>query len=356
MKILIDIAHPAHIHYFRNLSSLLKEKGHVCIFTLRDKGPIVELASYYNLTYHIRSKPEKHPFKKFKYLFSSFYNLFKIALKEKPDLYLDMGTVIAAPIAKFFRKPYIAFEDTEAGGKARLFFMPFTNIIFTPSWFCLNLGRKQFRFNAFMEQMYLHPPFYQINKDIRLGLNIKPNEKYALVRFVSWEAFHDKGRDKLNYSDKIRIIERLEKYSKVLISSESQLPEELLKYQIKIHPYQMHDVIANAAILISEGATMATEAVILNTPVIYCNSIMSGNSIKQEAEGFLKASLNVNEILETIDRIFSTKEVKTKSAFNKMYLDDSINATEFITWFVDNYPESKTIIRDNVDYQFNFKP
>ena len=36
-------------------------------------------------------------------------------------------------------------------------------------------------------------------------------------------------------------------------------------------------------------------------------------------------------------------------------LSDMIDVTSFMTWFVENYPESIRILKENPDYQFRFK-
>ena len=142
MRILIDIAHPAHIHYFRNFASLINQKDFSVLFTVRDKGIIIELARHYKLKYEIRSKERRN---KILYGFDSIRNIYRISRKFKPDFFIDMGTVFASPVSWLLRKPYIAFDDTEASIKARIIHMPFTNVIFTPKVFRKDLGRKHIR-------------------------------------------------------------------------------------------------------------------------------------------------------------------------------------------------------------------
>jgi len=36
-------------------------------------------------------------------------------------------------------------------------------------------------------------------------------------------------------------------------------------------------------------------------------------------------------------------------------LEDKIDVTAFLVWFVENYPESFSIMRENPDYQAGFK-
>ena len=39
----------------------------------------------------------------------------------------------------------------------------------------------------------------------------------------------------------------------------------------------------------------------------------------------------------------------------KTCLHDKIDVTAFLVWFVENYPESFRIMKENPDYQLNFK-
>jgi hypothetical protein len=39
----------------------------------------------------------------------------------------------------------------------------------------------------------------------------------------------------------------------------------------------------------------------------------------------------------------------------EIMLKDKIDVTAFLVWFVENYPESKEIMKENSDYQYNFK-
>ena len=39
----------------------------------------------------------------------------------------------------------------------------------------------------------------------------------------------------------------------------------------------------------------------------------------------------------------------------KKMLSDKIDVTAFLVWFVENYPESAKVLKDNPDYQYKFK-
>ena len=51
MKILIDIGHPAHVHYFKHFIWTMREKGHTIYITSRNKEVAFSLLEYYKFTY-----------------------------------------------------------------------------------------------------------------------------------------------------------------------------------------------------------------------------------------------------------------------------------------------------------------
>jgi predicted glycosyltransferase len=43
MKVLIDIGHPAHVHFYKNTIKELEAKGHEVLVTARDKDVAINL-------------------------------------------------------------------------------------------------------------------------------------------------------------------------------------------------------------------------------------------------------------------------------------------------------------------------
>lgn len=105
----------------------------------------------------------------------------------------------------------------------------------------------------------------------RIGL--KEDEKYCVIRFISWDANHDVGQRGLSYQDKIELVDSLASSCRVFISSEGKLANDLEKYKLDIHPSDLHNVLAYSNLYIGEGGTTASEAVVLGVPAIYIKSI-----------------------------------------------------------------------------------
>ena len=51
MKILIDIGHPAHVHYFRNLYKILTKKGDKVLVVSREKDVAINLLKEFEIPF-----------------------------------------------------------------------------------------------------------------------------------------------------------------------------------------------------------------------------------------------------------------------------------------------------------------
>lgn len=51
LRILLDIGHPAHVHYFKNFIRLMKEKEHDFIIIARNRSIIFDLLHAYNFDF-----------------------------------------------------------------------------------------------------------------------------------------------------------------------------------------------------------------------------------------------------------------------------------------------------------------
>ena len=98
MKILIDINHPAHVHYFKNFIKIMEAHGHKFFVINRDSPMINQLLDYYGIEHTIRNKrPEK------KGTIASLMNILRmigwVAKKSfsfHPDIYMGFASSACA--------------------------------------------------------------------------------------------------------------------------------------------------------------------------------------------------------------------------------------------------------------------
>jgi predicted glycosyltransferase len=115
-------------------------------------------------------------------------------------------------------------------------------------------------------------------------------------------------------------------------------------------------VLKYATLYIGEGSTTASEAVILGTPAIYINTLRVGYMEEDEKRGLLFHPSDLEGIMTAINQILRSREYQEEFQKNWEKLhQDKIDVTAFMIWFIENYPESLRIMKENPDYQYRFK-
>lgn len=342
MRILVDIGHPAHVHYFKHFAKIMSTNGHVFYFTVRDKESAINLMDTLEFPYYKRGKGGKNIFTKLLQLPFIDVKIIREALKFRPDLFLSFASPYAAHAAAVVRKPHIAFDDTEHAVWAHSLYRPFSDVVLSPSCYLGEVSDKQILFDSYMELCYLHPKYFKPDPDIRQQLGLNNEERYIVIRLVSWDANHDVGQKGFSNRNKYELVTTLSKNRKVFISSEGKLPKELQKYRLQLNPSKFHDVLHGADLYIGEGSTTATECAVLGTPAIYVNSLVVGNCSELEEKYSLVFQLSkLTSVFEKAKEILENSDSKKyfENQKNQM-LKDKIDPTEYMVWFVEHWPQS----------------
>ena len=334
MRILFDIGHPGHVHLFKHLAHLLQKDGAEVLFTARDKEFELDLMR----AEHFRFKNfGKH----YKSLGGKIWGLAKFDLKMvltclqfKPDLLVSHGSIYAAHAAFLLGKKHLSLEDS-GNMEQIVLYRPFTDVILTPDVLPEELGPKQVRYQGYHEIAYLHPQFFTPNPQAYGWLGLNKGERYAIVRLVSWNATHDAGHKGLSNEDKIKLVRKLSQQMKVFITSEKELSPELKQYQIKIAPEKIHHALAFADLVVSEGATIASEAGVLGTPTIYINSIARSYCQDQEKFGLVFNTSDSDKVFALIDQILAQDREAFRERRSQL-LASKVNVTDYLYDFIVN--------------------
>ncbi|MGQ1889278.1 DUF354 domain-containing protein [Thermophagus sp. OGC60D27] len=342
MRIMIDIGHPAHVHYFRNFIRIMETRGHQFLVTARSREHVTELLRHYDIPFEDRGIGGTSLMGKIFYLLVTVWKQYRRALKFKPDLFLDFSTIYSGPAAWLTRKPYITFTDTENTKLYRRFIDPFCKVVYTPECFPSHLGKHHRRFNGVMELAYLHPKYFEPDPAVLEALNLKPGDRFAILRFVDWKALHDRGKAGFPEHRKMELVKSLERFGKVLISSEGALPNELESHRLRIDPAKMHHLLFYATLLVGEGATMTTEAALLGTPAIYLSDFRLANLLYLENNYGLVLNFGTSEkeqsmALNSAEMLFGRSGTKNNAAAQSgKFLDDHIDVTGFMVDAIEN--------------------
>jgi predicted glycosyltransferase len=356
MKIVIDINHPAHVHYFKHFITEMQKRGHKIIITATEKDITYKLLKKYDLDFVRMGSHGNTMIKKIFYLPLMVFSMYLAVRKFQPDIFLGFGSIRAAYTAAILRKPCINFEDTEHSTGQISLYKPFVNCICTPSSFIGSLGPKQVRFNGSMDLAYLHPKRFTPDPAILQELGLKETDTFIVVRFVSWEASHDIGQHGIK--DKSAFVKFLKNYGCVLLTTEGTLPAELEPYLIKISPEKLHNLLYYAALYVGEGGTMASEAAVLGTHAIHISTTAKYCGVFQDLHnyGLLWTVENDSSAYECITSLMQIKSLKEEGKIKREKLvNDKTDVTSFMIWFIESYPESYNIMKTNPEYSNIFK-
>ena len=115
----------------------------------------------------------------------------------------------------------------------------------------------------------------------------------------------------------------------------------------------MHDALYYSSLLVTDAQTSTTEAACLGTPAIRCNSFVGKNDMSNfiELEEKYELISNFNNFKDTITKSIEIINISNiKYAYiskREQLLRDKIDVTKFLIWFIENYPESFRITREN---------
>jgi len=283
----------------------------------------------------------------------------KASLQFHPDFFISHGSTIAGFAAFILHKPHIALEDTFNMEQVRIS-VPFSSVVLTGDYHHPSLGKKEIRYPGFHELAYLHPNVFKPNENVLEKLGVAKRKKYAIIRFVAWNATHDVGQQGIANSDKLKLVKLIARYMKVFVSSEGVLPDAFREYQIRIKPEQMHDALHYAHLFVGEGATMASEAALLGTPSVFIHNKSFGSIEDQASYGLIfrydNDSDGVEAALQKISELASEDKVKDRFArLRDQMLTKKIDLTAFLFWFVTNYPQSVSTMKSDPGYILKFR-
>jgi predicted glycosyltransferase len=341
MRVLIDMVHPADVHFFKHAIREWENRGHKVLITARDKDIALQLLRAYGFKFICISSQGRGLWAMARELVTRDLRLFRIARTFQPDVLVGFTGISIAHVGKLLGKPSIVFYDTEFARLSNALTYPLATLVCTPDCYNGQIGRKHIRFPSYKDLAYLHPRRFTPDPDVVQEAGIDPESRFFIVRFVSWEAAHDRREKGLSYTNKIQFVEELCKHGKVFISSESRLPEELSPYSLPISVDKMHHLMAFADLYIGESATMASECAVLGVPAIFIATTGRGYTTEQEQKYGLVFNFSDNQQDLAYNKM---KELLAQPNLNKEWrqrrehmLSEKIDITAWMVEFVEKH-------------------
>ncbi|MDP4282708.1 MAG: DUF354 domain-containing protein [Bacteroidota bacterium] len=361
MKILCLLSHPAQFYFFKNTITRLRELGDTVTVLIKTKDILEELLNetgweYENILPVVRGKSRRAIIGS---LLKRDDKVLQITRKTKADLLMGSDASLAHA-AKLLGKPCLSFTEDDYAVihyLADLTF-PFTRHIITPE--ICDVGKwesKKIGYKGYMKLAYLHPDYFTPD---RSKVNIPVNKPYYLIRLSGLNAHHDFGIKGISKEVLRKIIEMLSETGNVFINSEIRSSYCFPDLHIDFPPIDIHHYLNYAEMLVSDSQSMSMEAAMLGTPSIRISDFSGRISVLEELEKKYSLTYGVKPsdeqgIFDTVNKLLNMPDRKEIfQARRKKMLNDKIDVTAFLTWFIHDYPASAIVMKKLPEFQYKF--
>jgi predicted glycosyltransferase len=334
MRVLIDILHPAHVHFFRNFYSEMEGRGHSVCITARDKDRSVELLRAFDLPYQQISEQKSGVGLAIE-MAQRTPRLMNVMRSFRPDVMTGiMGPSIAlAGVLRLPRVPSVVFYDTEFAVQTNRIVYPLAYSVCTPDCYQGRVPGRHHTYAGYHELAYLHPNRFRPDPAVLSEFGVNPGEAYSIVRFVSWQAVHDRKERGLTVKQKRHLVEVLQRRGRVLVSSEGPLPPELANLAVRGPVEKVHHLLAHARLVVGESATMSSEAAVLGVPAVFIATTGRGYTDDEERRYGLVRHFTEDQYdmaLSAIEDILAAPSAAWAGARQRL-LDEKIDVTGWMT-------------------------
>lgn len=282
MRLLIDVLHPAHVHFFRNFMSEMQYRGHELRIASRQKDVATQLLDAYGFQHTVISTQRSGHMRLGMELAHRVAATSKIIRDFRPDAILGLMGPSIALAGRMHGIRTLVFYDNETTHRLNQVIARLADAWISPRGFQRDYGTKHLRYDGYHELAYVHPARFMPDPERLRVHGIDPAKPFSLLRFVAWESIHDGGESGFTVAGKRRAVEILSQLGPVYISSERPLPPEFQQYQLKLPVEDILHALAFATLVVGESSTMASEAACLGTHAVFVSK--SGRGVNDEQE------------------------------------------------------------------------
>lgn len=342
MNILFDINHPAHVHLLHHTYFALKAKGHTLYVTVKDIPAAKELLDHFGIPYICIGHKDDSLAKKGLEQLLYDWRVWQIVRKHHMDVGVGPSMTLAH-VSRLSRMKSVILDDDDDAVEPLFvkYAHPFADVILSPD--SIRRKAKQTIYHAGTHELaYLHPNRFTPDKQVLSEVGLRPSEPFFIVRFNAFKAHHDVGAKGLSMEGKRRLINLLSQHGRVFITSERDIEEEFKPYQLHVPQEKIHSLMSYATMFVGDSQTMTSEAAVLGTPAVKCNSFAGRLSVPNELErkyGLCYAFLPEQEeaFFAKIEELLAMPDLKAEwQRRRQILLADKIDVTQFLTSFIEN--------------------
>ena len=335
------------MHLLKNLIIHLIHNDHKIIVTTRNKDVTNKLLTHYGIEFNCISKPKKNIVGMIFELIQRDVCIFK--LHRKHNFSVSIGSTMSiAHLSALFNVPSynLGEDDDDVVPLYTYITFPFTKKIVSPEVVRYKKWRnKRVLYSSYQELAYLHPNNFIPNEKILNKYNLEKG-RYVIARFSALKAYHDIGKKGINDNLWKRIKSMCHGY-KIIITRENERSHH-------IDPWDMHDIIAFAKMIISDSQTMTAEAAVLGVPSVRYNSFVGRISYLEELEHKYKLTYGFrpgqdDKMIDKINKLLSKKTIYEEwQNRRKKMLSEKVDFNKWIiNYFEKHISSSKNELLNN---------
>ncbi len=332
MRLLIDVLHPAHVHFFRHIRTEMRARGHEVLVTARDKDMTLALLDELRIPHIVLSAQGRGGLGLATELVARTAKLARLARKFRPDAMAGIMGPSIAPVARLRRIPSFVFYDTETATATNPWVFRLASHVCTPVGFECAVPANYRRYPATQEFAYLHPDRFTPDRARLEPFGVTPDEDYYVARFVSWEASHDRGHSGLSAEGIMRALGRLAEHGRVLVSAEGDVPPGLGEAVLG-PPGDIHHLLAFSKGLLGDSGTMSLEAAALGRPALFVStadlSVINWVGTTFGLIDRIAPRSAGPDLLAAIDRLASDEKAAEAAAGHARLLGDGVDVTRW---------------------------
>lgn len=334
LKVLVTIQHPAHVHFYRHVIRELHDDGHEVRVCARDKDVAVDLLTAFDIDHDVLAGSGDSTLGRIGVQAVYELKLLSVARQFEPDVVTAIGGVAAAHVATAVGAKSVVLTDSEPATLTNWLTFPFADVVCTPEWYASEVDAEHVRYNGLHELAYLHPDRFEPDPDVVRAAGVDTDEPYSVVRFVSWGAQHDVGEGGISRAGKRAIVETLADHGDVYITSEEPLEAPFDQYRIPVDPADLHHLLAFAQLYVGDSQTMATEAGLLGTPAVRCNSFAGEDDMANfetlEEYGLVFSTDDEEAALQRIEDLLERDTTDSWRQRRAGFVEETIDVASFV--------------------------
>jgi len=364
-RFLFYLVHPAKFHFHKVQIRELKSKGHIVDIVINTKDVLEELLKeegweYTNLFPKSRKIDGLHVYMGAGIsFFLCVYRLWQYARRKRYDVFIGDALMYLGRLRNI--PSFYPTDDVLAAVPAQIsMFIPAHFIVAPEITDIGKFKKKKIAYRGYKALAHLHPNHFMPDNNV-LDKELQNGIPFFIIRCTGFGAIHDLNKTGITDDLLFELEKILLPFGKILISTERSLPHALDKYKLNIRKTDISHYIAFARLFIGDSTTMSTEAAVLGTPSIEFDDYFY--EIEQMLELEQKYKLihcfrthQRSEMLRQLKELLVTQNLKKiYEKRRKTLLNDTIDVSAFLTWLLENHPESTNQYFDNPYIQLGFK-